>query len=145
MSQNPDSVANQGQSGPIRANLLAMSLRHQPGKLVDNDAIPTFEAEVLPAGSAPASNTFQPNPDLNNQKLYQDASTTITGATSGDVNTGLGHPGQGQTSRELRQADKKGGSGLAGLADGVEQGNLKDLKGLPKHANQRNLDDVPTG
>jgi hypothetical protein len=77
--------------------------------------------------------------------MYQDASSTITGATSSDVHTGLGHPGQGQTSKELHHADKKGGSGLAGLADSVEQGNVKDLKDLPEHAHQRNLDDVPTG
>jgi hypothetical protein len=96
--------------------------QHQPGKLVGNDAVPTFEAKVLPAGSAPAKDTYQPNPDLNNQKMYQDASSTITGATSADVHTGLGHPGQGQTSNELRHADKKGGQGLTGLADSVEQG-----------------------
>jgi hypothetical protein len=119
--------------------------QHQPGKLVGNDAAPEFSAQVLPAGSAPASNSFQPNPDLNNQKMYQDASSTITGATSGDVHTGLGHPGQGQTSNELHHPDKKGGSGLAGLAGSVEQGNVKDLKDDPTHAQQRNLGDVPTG
>jgi hypothetical protein len=77
--------------------------------------------------------------------MYQDASSTITGASSGDVHTGLGHPGQGQTSNELRHPDKKGGSGLVGLADSVGQGNVKDLKDDPTHAQQRNLDDVPTG
>jgi hypothetical protein len=126
-------------------NTAANTSQHQPGKLVGNDAIPTFETEVLPAGSAPASKTFQPNPDLNNQKMYQDASSTITGATSSDVHTGLGHPGQGQTSNELRHANKKGGGGLAGLAHGVEQGNVRDLKDDPRHADQRNLGDVPTG
>jgi hypothetical protein len=119
--------------------------QHQPGKLVGNDAAPEFTAQVLPAGSAPASNSYQPNPELNNQKMYQSASSTITGATSGDVHTGLGHPGQGQTSNELRHADKKGGNGLAGLADNVGQGNVKDLKDDPTHAQQRNLGDVPTG
>jgi hypothetical protein len=77
--------------------------------------------------------------------MYQDASSTITGATSGDVHTGLGHPGQGQTSNELRHPDKKGGSGLAGLADNVGQGNVGSLKDDPRHADQRNLGDVPTG
>jgi hypothetical protein len=61
------------------------------------------------------------------------------------VHTGLGHPGQGQTSNELRHPDKKGGSGLAGLADSVGQGNVGSLKDDPRHANQRNLGDVPTG
>jgi hypothetical protein len=77
--------------------------------------------------------------------MYQDASSTLTGASSADVHTGLGHPGQGQTSNELRHPDKKGGSGLAGLADSVGQGNVKDLKDDPTHAHQRNLGDVPTG
>lgn len=119
-------------------------LQHQPGKLVGNDAAPEFHAQTLPAGTAPASKTFQPNPDLNNQKLYQDASNTVTGATSADVHTGLGHPGQGQTSNETRHP-KQGGSGLAGLADSVETGNVRDLKDDPTHAVQRNLGDVPTG
>jgi hypothetical protein len=77
--------------------------------------------------------------------MYQDASSTITGATSADVHTGLGHPGQGQTSNELRHADKKGGQGLTGLADSVEQGNVRELKDDPRHAVQRNLGDVPAG
>lgn len=76
--------------------------------------------------------------------MYQKASDTLTGATSGDVHTGLGHPGQGQTSSELHH-EKKGGQGLAGLADSVSQGNVKDLKDDPTHAAQRNLDNVPTG
>jgi hypothetical protein len=113
---------------------------------VGNDAVPEFAAQVLPAGSAPPSNTFQPNPDLNNQKMYQDASSTLNGASSADVHTGLGHPGQGQTSRELRHPDKKGGNGLVGLAESVEQGRAaKELKDDPAHAQQRNLGDVPTG
>lgn len=126
-------------------DLKADTSQHQPGKLVGNDAAPEFHAEVLPAGSAPASKTYQPNPDLNNQKMYQDASSTITGATSGDVHTGLGHPGQGQTSKELRHSDKKDGTGLAGRASSVEQGNVRSLKDDPRHADQRNLGDVPTG
>lgn len=119
--------------------------QHQPGKLVGNDAAPEFSAQILPAGSAPASKTHQPNPDLNNQKMYQSASSTITGATSADVHTGLGHPGQGQSSNELRHADKQGGQGLAGLAEGVSQHNVGSLKDDPTHAAQRNLGDVPTG
>jgi hypothetical protein len=78
--------------------------------------------------------------------MYQSASSTLTGASSADVHTGLGHPGQGQTSNELRHPDKKGGSGLAGLAEGVGQGGAaKELKDDPTHAQQRNLGDVPTG
>ncbi|KAF1980107.1 hypothetical protein BU23DRAFT_522024 [Bimuria novae-zelandiae CBS 107.79] len=71
---------------------------HQIGKLVGNDAVPEFHAQAVPTGTAPASNTFTPNPDLNNQCMYQEASSTIGGATSTDVHKGRGHPGQGQTS-----------------------------------------------
>ncbi|KAH7406862.1 hypothetical protein DE146DRAFT_778367 [Phaeosphaeria sp. MPI-PUGE-AT-0046c] len=145
MSQNPDAVANQGEfRGKVAPSEPMMTSGHQPGKLVGNDAASEFSAETLPAGSAPTSKTYQPNPDLNNQKMFQDASATLTGATSGDVHTGLGHPGQGQTSKELHH-EKKGGQGLAGLADSVGQGNVKDLKDDPTHAAQRNLDNVPTG
>jgi hypothetical protein len=164
MSQNPDAVANQGEfaghvkpSEPLmKSGVSENSLtryinhfcinfaKHQPGKLVGNDAAPEFSAQVLPAGSAPASNTFQPNPDLNNQKMYQAAASTLTGASSSDVHTGLGHPGQGQTSNELH-TKSRGGQGLAGLAESVGQGNVKDLKDDPTHAAQRNLDNVPTG
>lgn len=31
------------------------------------------------------------------------------------------------------------------MADNVEQGNVRDLKDDPPHAQQRNLGDVPTG
>jgi len=41
----------------------------------------------------------------------------MPGATSGDVHTGYGHPGQDQTSSEKRD-NKKQGQGLAGLAEG---------------------------
>ena len=47
------------------------------------------------------------------------ASSTLVGATSGDVHKGLGHPGQGQTSNELRHdgghTSSKQGGGLAGV------------------------------
>jgi hypothetical protein len=123
--------------------------QHAPGKLVSEaDRAPEFHAQVLPAGSAPASKTFTPNPDLNNQKTFTSASSTLVGTDSGAVHTGLGHPGQGQTSSELHDGSKKqggAGGGLAGLAEKVEQGNVRDLKDDPKYAHQRNLDDVPTG
>jgi hypothetical protein len=65
---------------------------------------------------------------------------SIPGATSKDVHTGLGHPGQGQTSTELRHegehtskkqtsgpegAGASGGSGLHGQTN-VEFDRLKD-------------------
>lgn len=56
------------------------------------------------------------------------ASSTLGGATSGDVHTGLGKPLQGQTSNELRHGgahtSTKQGGGLAGVgASGVPSSN----------------------
>ena len=53
------------------------------------------------------------------------AESTLGGATSGDVHTGLGHPGQGQTSRELRhERNNPGGhgGGLAGVGASASSG-----------------------
>ena len=128
--------------------LLTHEPQHQIGRQVGNDAVPEFNAQTLPAGSAPANSTYTPNPDLNNTKLYHHASDTLQGATSADVHNGLGHPGQGQTSQELHDG-RRVGQGLAGLASGVKDqvtgGDIHDIKDLPKHASQRNFDDVPTG
>ncbi|KAF2678049.1 hypothetical protein K458DRAFT_423458 [Lentithecium fluviatile CBS 122367] len=72
--------------------------------------------------------------------MYQDASSTIQGTTSADMHTGLGHPGQGQTSKELRD-NSKDATGLAGLDSQNEKTSGSDAA----FAHQRNLDDVPTG
>lgn len=64
------------------------------------------------------------------------------------MHTGLGHPGQGQSSSELHDNSKGGGQGLVGVSgsesigDNDGSGKLKDD---PTHAAQRNLGDVPTG
>ena len=113
------------------------------------DTVPEFSAQTLPAGSAPASSTYEPNPDLDNQKMYQKASSTLGGATSADVHTGLGHPGQGQTSKELRHDGQSKGQGFghAGLDTTKERNaqNDKTAGSDPAFAGQRNFDDVPTG
>lgn len=129
----------------ILPELLLTILQHKPGVLAsEKDRAPEFSAEILPAGTAPADSTYQPDPDLNNQKMYQKASETISGATSADVHTGYGHPGQGQTSSELRH-DKSGGQGLTGLTS-TGTSNDKTAGRDPAFANQRNLEeDVPTG
>merc|ERR1712036_191875 len=95
---------------------------HQPGKLVSEaDRAPEFTAQTLPAGSAPADRTFKPNPvdDVPLTNSNPAASDTVTGSTSADVHTGLGHPGQGQTSTELRHdgghTSKKQSAGLEGV------------------------------
>ena len=118
-----------------------MSLQHQPGKLVGNDAAPEFSAKTLPPGSAPADRTFQPNPvsetpgQANNPDVLRShgkesaqttASSTLTGATSGDVYQGMGKPLQGQTTNESIGGQNEGGhgAGLAGVgASGVASGN----------------------
>jgi hypothetical protein len=124
------------------------SSQHQPGKIVsEKDAAPEFSAQTLPAGTAPKSSTYTPNPDLNNQKTFTSASSTLVGADSGSVHTGLGHPGSGQTSQDLHDnSTKQGGSGgLAGLKENHEQGNVRDLKDDPTHAKQRNLEEPAAG
>jgi hypothetical protein len=123
------------------------TFQHKPGVLAsEKDRAPEFSAHTVPAGSAPASSTYTPNPDLNNQKMYQDASTTLQGATSADVHTGLGHPGQGQTSSELRD-NTRVDNGLVGLSSQTERSakNENTTGRDPAFAHQRNLDDVPTG
>ena len=105
--------------------------------LVGNDTKPEFSAQTLPPGSAPASRTFQPNNisevpgqadndatlrSHGKESTYTTAESTLGGATSGDVNTGLGKPMQGQSSSELRHdgqnSGQKQGLGLAGLQSG---------------------------
>jgi hypothetical protein len=122
--------------------------QHQPGKIVSEaDAAPEFSAQTLPAGTAPKESTFTPNPDINNQKTYTNALNDLNGADSGSVHTGLGHPGQGQSSSELRDnSTHSGGSGgLAGLKENHGQGNVASLKDDPTHAKQRNLNEPSAG
>ncbi|KAJ8111183.1 hypothetical protein OPT61_g6162 [Boeremia exigua] len=149
MSQNPEAVSNQGEfSGHVKPSEPLMTGGHQPGKLVSEaDRAPEFHAETLPAGSAPKKDTFSSNPDLNNQKTFTSASSTLVGADSGSVHTGLGHPGQGQSSSELHDnSTHSGGSGgLVGLKENHGQGNVADLKDDPTHAKQRNLKEDAAG
>ena len=53
-----------------------------------------------------------------------DAADTLGGATSQDMYAGLGHPGQGQTSRELRQGTGKKEAGGGAFASGAPSGNV---------------------
>lgn len=108
-------------------------------KASEADNTPEFSAEILPPGSAPAQNTFRPNTvsevpgqadnedtlrSQDKESTYTSASDTLGGATSGDVYTGYGHPGQGQTSSELRHDGehhrKRQGGGLESV--GVSSG-----------------------
>ncbi|GAO19379.1 hypothetical protein UVI_02045630 [Ustilaginoidea virens] len=70
---------------------------------------PVFHAETHPPGTAPKDSTFLPQPVGEFPVRDFDASHDVPvggenffpGATSADVHRGLGHPGQGMTSREL--------------------------------------------
>ncbi|KAL8801474.1 MAG: hypothetical protein Q9182_004441 [Xanthomendoza sp. 2 TL-2023] len=126
------------------------SLQHKPGILVGNDAAPEFSAKTLPAGSAPSDRTFQPNTtsevpgqaDNDNvlrahgkESTHTTASSTLGGATSGDVHTGLGKPVQGQTSSD--RGGGLAGVGASGAASGnqmVDEGMQPGQRGLEKEA-----------
>lgn len=143
MSANPDSVPNQGDfSSRIPPTKDSQSGGHAVGTKIGNDAFHTFSAQVLPAGSAPAESTFQPNPisetpgQANNEdtlssndkeSTYTSASDTIGGASSGDVHTGLGQPIAGQTAGE-EKADRGSliGVGASGAASGNQMTNGAD-------------------
>ncbi|KAK3110964.1 hypothetical protein LTR53_014228 [Teratosphaeriaceae sp. CCFEE 6253] len=130
---------------------------HQPGKLVGNEAKPEFAAATLPAGSAPSDATYQPNnPDSAPPvQQYHDVSATaddapqasaadtLGGATSSDVNTGLGHPGQGQSSKELRDGSNARSGGHDGQLSGASNTEI-DTDAMPS---QRaiNKDDAVVG
>lgn len=114
-----------------------------------------FQAETLPPGTAPKESTFQPNPisevppianmredaDITSEQAY--AEDTITGSTSADVHTGLGHPGQGQTSAEIRHDGEKGrknpGKGLQGVGASTQEFKTVDHTD-PKFKDHRGID-----
>jgi hypothetical protein len=96
---------------------------HAPGVKVGNDAYPEFHAETYPPGTAPKENLFQPQPfsEVPGQANNPDASVRtdaldLPGATSADVDKGLGHPVSGMTSKDLHDNRRKGdGRGLIGV------------------------------
>ncbi|RMJ28969.1 hypothetical protein PHISP_00180 [Aspergillus sp. HF37] len=109
--------------------------KHQLGsKNAPKDSIPEFHAHTVPPNTAPRESTYTANMEnkFGDQALNPDvershgkestkttASSTIRGATSQDVNRGLGHPGVGQTKNEIRHEGQHGrkhqGSGLEGV------------------------------
>ncbi|KXL42317.1 hypothetical protein M433DRAFT_27087 [Acidomyces richmondensis BFW] len=159
-TRNVDAVSNQqdGGGGAFHARIERdeplMTHGHKPGIKVGNDAKPEFNAQILPPGSAPSDRTFQPNvksetppgfptSEKIDSVVAQPPPNDFPGATSSDVHTGLGHPGHGQTSTELRHdgqhtRKKVGSGGTDGLQHGA-QGKTVDPQD-PKFASQRALD-----
>jgi hypothetical protein len=87
---------------------------------VGNERIPEYHAETLPAGSAPEERTFAPNTAFRDDAVDEESTATsaadsLGGATSADVNKGLGKPMQGETSREERHERKRQGHGVMGV------------------------------
>jgi hypothetical protein len=132
---------------------------HQPGRKVsEKDNVEEFTAKTLPPGSAPAERTFQPNAqseipsqadnanvlhDHGKESTYTSAESTLGGADSKDLHTGLGHPSQGQMSSELRHDgqhhQKRDGAGLEGVG-------ASGTKGIDDPAyNPPENDDHPEG
>ncbi|KIW19905.1 hypothetical protein PV08_00480 [Exophiala spinifera] len=118
-ARNADSMTNaQGEFHPSRPRDEPMEKKgHQIGQKVSPaDNAPEFSAKTLPPGTAPKESTYQPNPvsevpgQANNpdvlrshgkEEVRTDPLSTMPGATSADVHTGLGKPMQGETSNEL--------------------------------------------
>lgn len=96
------------------------SPQHQPGRLATeaDKAGEEFHAQTLPAGTAPKADTYAPQTtqDVLTATETTSAQDTITGATSGDVHMGHGHPGSGQSSNELHH---DGGKTHGGSLQGV--------------------------
>ncbi len=151
-ARNADSMnAKQGEFVPHKPRDEPMTTKgHQPGRLVsDNDKVEEFTAKTLPPGSAPQDRTFRPNnisevpsqadnpdvlPDDDKEATYTSASSTLGGATSQDVNEGLGRPMQGQTSTEIKHDGKhhrkRDRAGLEGVGSSGDKG-MEDPKYNP--------------
>ncbi|KAK4986859.1 hypothetical protein LTR66_007742 [Elasticomyces elasticus] len=107
MSAKEHTDSGSSQDGPFSAHVPGSepitTHGHKPGKIVSEaDAAPEFHAQVIPAGTAPPDRTFKPN-NLGEVPPAQDksagseaeqtsASDTLGGATSADVNKGVGKP-----------------------------------------------------
>ena len=99
--------------------ILTNNEQHKPGvKASPADFAPEFQAHTVPPGTAPADRTFQPNPS-GETPTAAPASSTLGGSDSRDVHTGLGHPGQGQTSTELRHEGAHGRTRQSAGLEGV--------------------------
>lgn len=157
-SRNADSMTNaQGEFHPSKPRDEPLTTTgHQPGqKFSEKDQAPEFSAQTLPAGSAPADKTYEPNPSsdttvpgqADNQAMlaegkkkeatYTSATETLGGTDSAQGHTGLGHPGSGMTSSELKHDGKHGtgpkrdGAGLEGVGGNSGNQGMNDPKFNP--------------
>ncbi|KAL7766769.1 hypothetical protein ACKLNR_004685 [Fusarium oxysporum f. sp. zingiberi] len=124
-AKNPDSLVGEG---PFHARINpaqpAANNWHKPGNEQGNDAVPEYHAETFPPGTAPAENTFHPNPDSNyTTEALNMPALDMPGSTSKDVHNSIdnlhGKPLIGQENREIRgvhpRKRKKERSGLEGV------------------------------
>ncbi|CAI7625581.1 unnamed protein product [Penicillium bialowiezense] len=157
--QNVDSVANpkQGEFKPSVAPEGPITTKgHKPGvKVNEADQRPEYHMQAFPKGTAPASNSYTPNPvsevgsQANNpnvdrahgkESTFTSAADTLVGATSGSVDQGFGKPLQGQTNTEVRHdgqhGRKKQSYGLEGVGASVQDRGIErqfpDQRGLEK-------------
>ena len=73
-------------------------------------------------------------------ELNEATKPTIGETTSADVHTGLGHPGSGQTSREIRHdGNQSGGKSLEGVGASTREFKTVDERD-PKFKHHRALD-----
>ncbi|KAI8631607.1 hypothetical protein F5Y19DRAFT_399799 [Xylariaceae sp. FL1651] len=157
-SRNPESVAQHGEfHSRVPPSAPLTTKGHKPGVLVGNDKVPEFHAETYPPGTAPQENTFQPRPEsefpAQAYGTQPDASETLGGATSQDLNQGLGKPIQGQLHREAEGAHagvhrKKERTGLVGTGGSVGVDSVREKgadlpEGVHKGMRGKASDDYP--
>ncbi|KAI9672247.1 MAG: hypothetical protein M1831_002061 [Alyxoria varia] len=124
---------------------------HQPGRPTGNEAVPEHQVETHPPGTAPANKTFTPQPNdvpgqANNPAAGGDegegvgtsASATLGGATSADVHTGLGHPGGGMTSNEIKHDGSKHREKQGGGLQGTPGAGHRD----PSYSTGKRVNDI---
>ncbi|KAL7267568.1 hypothetical protein RUND412_009842 [Rhizina undulata] len=110
-----ESMMGQGQFHASRPRDAPMTTKgHQVGQHSSpKDGVPTFHAETLTPGSAPAGSTYQPNPSTENQPMRTSSPSAhtgpmegMTGTTSKDVYTGVGQPPSGEIRHEGQHGRK---------------------------------------
>ncbi|ETN46993.1 uncharacterized protein HMPREF1541_01183 [Cyphellophora europaea CBS 101466] len=133
-TRNADSLNNAaGEFNPHAPRSDPMTTHgHKPGvQASPNDHAPEFSAKTAPPGTAPKQDTYTPQPGENDSipgqadnasAVNRTGALDMPGSTSADVHTGLGHPGSGQTSTELKHGGQhtasRDGAGLEGVGSG---------------------------